>query len=175
LLIQTKLMKGHAMKELNPLIREADKLFNAVDHALELSIDEASSDGLIAQLARAHIAAIKLERLTRVIDVEVNHAPVKPAELPPLQKQLRPTEDGHVERPGISKWKKSPKDFQCPTCHAEPGTSCFRMTMQGRHGVVTNERRSDKDHNVHAKRQALSKAHNDKVKAKYDREHFDAS
>jgi hypothetical protein len=95
--------------------------------------------------------------------------------LPPLKKQPKFNAEGYIARPGIGKKLKRPRDFECPTCHAEPGTACFRMSNQGKHGTVTNVRRDNSDKNYHAARYALSKAANEKLRRDYDRQHFGES
>jgi hypothetical protein len=175
------------MKPINPLQEQVERTFDAIDRAMVMAVDLEVPDPLIAQLARAHVGATKTEMIMHSIDVPhdaervyadefkrqlPDGAKPKPLELPKLQKQPKRTKDGYLQRPGIGKKLKRPRDFECPTCHAQPGTSCFRMSNQGKHGVVTTERRDNSDKNYHAKRGALSKAFNDKLRRDYDRVHF---
>jgi len=181
------------MKPINPLIGVVDKAFDAIDQAMIQAVDEEVSDSLLATIAKAHVGVTKLELVVHAIDIPFDAERIYGDEfraralphkreqfeqaqptLPPLQKQPKYTRDGYVERPGIGAKLKRPRDFDCPTCKAEVGTSCFRMTNQGKHGTVTDVRRDDRDKNYHAQRGALSKAYNEKVRRAYDREHFGA-
>jgi hypothetical protein len=177
------------MKPINPLHGVVDKAFDAIDQAMITAVDEEVSDKLLATIAKAHVGVTRVEMIIHAIDVPGDteriyaddarkQLPIRRDQfeaaqnaLPPLQKQ-KLTPEGYKIRPGIGPKLKRPRDFACPTCHAEPGTSCFKMSNQGKHGTVTTERRDDGDKNYHAKRGALSKAANDKIRRDYDRQHF---
>lgn len=178
------------MKPINPLLGAVDMISDAVDRAVLIAVDTNASDVLLARLAEAHAGVIRADLIMHSIDVPHNAERIYADEvrkplpirrdqfeaaqnaLPPLKKQPKFNAEGYVARPGIGKKLKRPRDYECPTCHAEVGTACFRMSSQGKHGTVTTERRSDGDKNYHASRYALSKAANDKLRRDYDRQHF---
>lgn len=167
----------------HPLTDAVDSIATAVDEALVIAVDSRSPDALLARLATARAGIVKVDLITHVIDIPGDTPRVYADELPPgakpkaldlpkLQKQPKRDMSGYVERPGIGKKKRRPREFACVTCGAEAGTSCFYMTSQGKNAKVTDQRRPDEDDYYHATRRALSKAANDKLRAAYDREHF---
>jgi hypothetical protein len=154
-------------------------LSDTVDEAILHALESSASDQLLATLAEARGGVVRMNHALNVVTIslasEHNHtlpqgAVPKPLEMPKLQKQPKPK--GGVQRPGIAKLKKSPLDFMCPTCKAEPHTRCFVMTGPGNDSKVTDERRSDNW--THNKRTKLSSDHNAAAIARYDKEHFDA-
>lgn len=151
-------------QELNPIIATADMVLAAIESAMEDAVDTQSTKLVLADLCVAHVHANRLFALTqlpRVVDA--TSEPLPKLQLPhgnskkPWQK----------ERPGIAAKLKSARDFDCPTCHAEAGTNCFVFDVQGKHGKPTDQRNTGSTY--HAKRQALSKVANDRVRAAYDK------
>jgi hypothetical protein len=49
------------------------------------------------------------------------------------------------------------------------------MQGVGHHATILDQHRPDEDNYVHAKRGALSKAANEKIRRDYDRTHFEAA
>ena len=182
--------------ELNPnvqfrnLINDlSDTIDEAILHMLE---SHHPDDMTLASLAEARGNVVRVNHALKIVTIVVaeesprtpvvfaqpaNHLPngakPKPLDLPKLQKQPKPKNKdnkwGAVERPGISKLLKGAKDFDCPTCGALKGTPCFKFTSPG--GRPTDERRPDNAW-MHNKRQELARDHNNKMRARYDREHF---
>lgn len=180
------------MKPISPLQRYVEQTFDAIDKAMQIAVDLEVPDVLLAQLAHAHVGAVRSEMAMHAIDVPNHEVPPhaleryldqhpgakpKPLELPKLVKQPKPqaqhrTKGHNAQRPGISKLRKSPTDFACPTCFAEKGTACFKMTGPGHKSQITTERRTDGW--MHKARTQLSTRHNVKMREQYDREHFQA-
>lgn len=174
---------------------EVKRVADRIDDALIAAVhrmdenDDINLDNIIVALgeARAYIVglSIRLIAVDRLLISIPGDAPrlyvteipegakPKPLPLPKLQKQKQgDTRLWEKQRPGIAKKLKSPRGFDCPTCHAEAGTSCFRFTKQGINGKVTDQRNSGTTY--HSARQALSVAHNDRMRREYDRAHFEA-
>lgn len=175
------------MKQLNPYIDAIDTIGGAIDKAMVIAVDNQSPDVLLARLAEAHAGIIRADMMLHAIDVEpATHngrlpEGAVPKDLPPrrqefeakalpkVQKQPKPKHQD-TARPGIAKLLRSAKSYDCPTCKAEPGTRCFEMTGPGKLGTVTDKRR-DNDW-MHRSRVQLATDHNNAVRAKYDKEHY---
>ena len=174
-------------QELNPHVQLRNlvsDMSDVVDEAILNMLDSPHPDDrVLVSLAEARGGVVRMQHALktdwlRAAGVEPGHnhalpdgAKPKPLELPKIKKQPQPKHP-NVERPGISKYKKSAKDFDCPTCKAEKGTRCFIMTGPGKLGTVTTERR-DNDW-MHRSRVQLATDHNVAAIARYDKEHFDA-
>jgi hypothetical protein len=81
------------------------------------------------------------------------------AKLPKLKPQ------GHAKvkyKPGVTKLMRGADMFNCPTCHAEPGSNCFKFSGPGKNAELTDERNDGSFY--HAKRQDLAKAYNDRIR-----------
>jgi len=81
--------------------------------------------------------------------------------LPKLKPQGN-SKDKPKYKPGITKQFKGAINFDCPTCKAQPFTSCFKFTGPGTKATLTNERNDGSFY--HAKRQDLAKAYNDRIR-----------
>ena len=174
--------------ELNPNVQFrglVSDMSDVVDEAILNMLESTHPDDkVLASLAEARGNVVRMNHALKVVNISIvgdqphNHtlpegAKPKALDLPKLQKQAKPkSHSNHVQRPGINKYKKGPKDFMCPTCKAEPHTRCFVMTGPGHKSQVTSERRDDDwAHNARVK---LSATHNEAAIAKYDRDHFEA-
>jgi len=166
----------------HPLTAAIDTIATAVDEALVIATESDSSDALLARLATARAGIVRVDLITHVIDIPLDGPRVYADELSPdygkslataidkskLPKlQAIPQKHGEKIRPGIGAKLKRPLDYECPTCHAAPGTFCFKFTTQGKHGVPTEER--NQGTSFHALRSARSRDANSKIKAEYDR------
>jgi hypothetical protein len=160
----------------HPLTAAIDTIATAVDEALVIATESDSSDALLARLATARAGIVRVDLITHVIDIPLDQPRTYADELPPgarpkplnLPKlQAIPQKHGEKLRPGIGAKLKRPLDYECPTCHAAPGTFCFKFTTQGKHGVPTEER--NQGTSFHALRSARSRDANSKIKAEYDR------
>lgn len=171
--------------ELNPNVQFrglVSDMSEVVDEAILNMLDSTHPDDrVLASLAEARGGVVRMQHALKIVNISISEAPShnhalphgavpKPLDMPKLQKQ--PKGKSGVQRPGISKMKKSAKDFMCPTCKAEPGTRCFVMTGPGNDSKVTSERRDDDW--THNKRTKLASDHNAAAIARYDKEHFDA-
>lgn len=187
-------------QELNPNVQfrgliadMSDTVDEAILHMLE---SDHPTDTVLASLAEARGHVVRMNHALKIVTISIvgdqprvyadelpPGARPKPLgieryldkadkELPKLQKQPTKHTGKDVKRPGISKMKKSPFDFLCPTCLAEPHTRCFVMTGPGHKSTITEERRDDNW--THNKRAKLAADHNAAAIARYDREHFEA-
>jgi hypothetical protein len=172
-------------QELNPHVQLRNlvsDMSDVVDEAILNMLDSPHPDDrVLVSLAEARGGVVRMQHALktdwlRAAGVEPGHnhslpEGAKPKSLPPVQKQPKPGSND-VKRPGINKMKKSPRDFLCPTCLAEPHTQCFVMTGPGHKSKITEERRTDWW--MHNKRVKLASDHNAAAIARYDKEHFDA-
>lgn len=167
-------------QELNPNVQFRHligDLSDTVDEAILHALESNANDQLLATLAEARGGVVRMTHAVKVVNIIVgteSHNDQLPhgAQPKPLPKvKALPKGDTRTwekQRPGITKKLRRPRDYACPTCHAEPGTNCFKFTMQGKHGVVTDQRNSGTTY--HSARQQLSVTHNERVKREYDRQ-----
>lgn len=151
-------------------------LSEVIDEAILHAVDDGANDTLLATLAEARGGVVRMTHALKVVTLSViseghnDHLPhgAQPKALPKIKELPTDTRKWEKQRPGINRRLKSPRAFDCPTCHAEAGTNCFKFTTQGKHGTVTDVRNSGTTY--HSARQALSTAHNDRARRDYDRE-----
>lgn len=151
-----------------------DELSAAIDQSLAHASTSSEDPGLLVRLALVRGTFVRLDNAMmqeEAVAAEAARAALhamSPPELPRLQ-PLPATNGKAVSRKGLK--LKGPRDYVCPTCHAEVGTSCFKMSNKGQGATVTTERHPEGTGPYHTSRQALSKASNNAAKAKYDKEH----
>ena len=180
--------------ELNPNVQFrnlVNDMSEVVDEAiLHMLESHHPDDKVLASLAEARGNVVRMNHALKVVVINIvgdqdrtyadelpQGARPKPLPLPKVQKQPKPKNGkdnhyGQTARPGISKLLKSPRDFLCPSCLAEPGTACFVMTGPGHRSEPTEKRRTDSW--VHSSRSKLAADANVAIKAKYDKEHFES-
>jgi hypothetical protein len=179
-------------EQLNPNVQFrslVNDIGEVVDETILRCMEIDTSDQVLALLAEARGNVVRMNHALKIVNISISDvsphglekyidklpqgAVPKPLDMPKLQKQPKPTKHtgNDVKRPGITKHLKGAKDFDCPTCGALKGTNCFKFTSPG--GTPTDERRADGTW-MHNKRQTMARDYNNRVRAKYDRDHFEA-
>jgi len=175
-------------QELNPNVQFRNlvhDMSDVVDEAILNMLDSHHPDDkVLASLAEARGNVVRMNHALKIVTISITNdhprvyadelpegAKPKPLPLPKVQKQPKPKHQ-NTARPGIAKLMKGARDYMCPTCKAEAGTNCFQMTGPGHKSNITDVRRTDNW--MHRARVQLAADHNNAVKAKYDKEHFDA-
>jgi hypothetical protein len=171
-----------------------EKVMERIDDAMDATVfrmdgdTELDLDGILVSLAEARVYAIKARTMaisadmfiisveddqprvyadevkTRGAELEEMWDASKPKKLPKLKPQGHSKDAKPKYKPGISKLMKPPINFDCPRCHAQHGTYCFKFDGPGANPVLTNER-NDGNY-FHTDRQVLSRAYNDGVRKK---------